>query len=237
MKTVLALALLLLGATTVRADLVSIAASGSLTSFADPEGLLPFTQSDALGGFTLTVTYDDTATTDIVAGPGIGIYTSAIQSMQLTVGPRIIAPWSQKGVLVLNDRPQGTAATDLWSAQTLQTTPLNQDGDTRQESFDLLFLTTVSGSTAPPLTSDGLVRPPWPYNWMSVSIRYRIDDFDAQHASLGTPASAEATVQNLTITASPVPLPATVWLLVTALAMPVMRALRRRALGLRPELQ
>jgi hypothetical protein len=231
MKTAVSLALLLLGATTARADLVTIVASGDLTSFSDPQGLLPFTESDALGGFTLTLTYDDTATTDTSADPSIGIYLSAIQSMQLTVGSRVIAPWLQKSVLVLNDRPQGSAATDLWDAQTVQSTALNEDGARRQESFDLQFGNTVSGSTAPPLTSAGLVQPPWPSGWLWVDIRYKIDDYDATNAKIGAPASALARVENLTITASPVPLPATAWLFLTALALPFQRVLRRHCVS------
>jgi len=232
MKAALGLALFLLGATAARADLVTIVATGDLTSFSDPDGLLPFSQADALGGFTLSVTYDDTATTDISGSPAIGIYPAAIQSMQLTVGSTIIAPWSQKGVVVFNDRPGGAGtATDLWSAQTLQTTPPNQDGATRQESFDLQFLKTIAGATAPALTSDGLVPPPWPYSWTAAAIRYRIEDLDAQNVLLGVPASAEAAVQNLTISVSAVPLPASAWLLMTALVVPFQRALRRRWLA------
>lgn len=229
MNRTLMLACLLLATASARADLVTIVASGSLTNFSDSQGLLPFSQADAQGGFTFTVVYDDTATADLVADPARAVYSTAVQSMQLTVGAVVVPPWSQKGILIFNDRSSdgGLTSSDLWGAQTLQTTAPDQDGNTRQESFDLTLVRRNSGAAGPPLTSDALVQPPWPYGWSVASIRYRIDDYDAQHALLGTPASAEASAQSLSITTSEVPLPAAGWLLGTGLLAVASRRRRR----------
>ena len=220
MRRLLPLACLLFSASS-HAALLDVVATGTLTGFDDSLGLLPFSESDALQGFTLSFTFDDT-TPDQSADPNNGLYIGAFQHLELRVGGQVVAPWPDQGIVVLPQAP-GVRDRDWWAARTFQL--VGEGSEVRESSFQLVLL-SARGEPGP-LASDALVPPPWPYPWSVAVIQYSILD-PASPPGFGPLAQASASVTSLTVTPSVVPVPPAALLFATGLAALRVPALRRR---------
>ena len=234
MKRILPFACLLFSVS-APAALLDVVVTGTLATFNDPDGLLPFSESDALQGFTLSFTLDDT-TPDQSADPYLGVYVGAFQRAELRVGGQAIAPWPDQAIQVLPRQPgfqaPGARNRDLWLAQTRQVADLDDASAFRQTSFELILSGTFAVSG--PLESDALVPPPWPHTWSAALIQYTIADYEPG-VLIGVIAQAAANVTSITVTPAVVPLPPAAWLLATGLAALFAPRLQRRGISLPSE--
>jgi len=234
MKRTLALLLFLIAAG-ARASVFTLVAGGSLSEFSDPDGLLPFSEADAAGGFTLALTYSDQALDALGDDPHVGLYTNAMQSLALTVGAVSVPLLTSRILLVADDAPGNSGDyIDMWIAQSSTVVASGTAGGTRQATVNLTFLRSEAATPVAPFDSDALALPPWPYGWTTAYIRYYVADYDAEGALVATLASARAGVESLEVTPAAVPLPASIWLLPTAFGMLMARARRRYRVALLP---
>ena len=153
---------------------ITMEASGALTEFSDPGGLLPFAEPGTGTEFSLRLTYDD-ATPDSIPVPEAGNYDGAISAMTLSFGAESFQLQPVNFITVIDDAvsTQPGEVYDLWVAKTLTETPTGNSGETLLEGFGIIFVE----ENPPPvssLTSDDLVVPGWPGAWTTAMIFYNV---------------------------------------------------------------
>jgi hypothetical protein len=226
MKVFLIALILGLNTAVIQAANVTVEASGAMTLFSDPGGLLPFTEPGSGTVFSLRLTYDDATPDDVLfpgggsidAVPSVGSYNDAILSMTLGFGAESFELRPINFINVIDDEvsSQTGEISDLWVAKTLTETPTGNTGELLLEGFGIIFVEEGT-PPIPSLTSDNLVTPEWPGSWDRAMIFYNLQ--------LETEVNGETTIETLAnvnaelTSFSVVPTPAAVWLFGSALGL------------------
>lgn len=219
----LAALLLMAVSSTTQAANVNVSASGAMTVFSDPDGLLPFAEPAPGTVFALDFTYDDATPGSGPPTPSFKFYTGAISTLTLDVGGLQYGLGQSNSIFVGTDLPDldvPDTYLDLWSAET------RFDAGSLRGTIGLVFVAYADAVPIPLLDTTALVEPPWPANWTAAKIYYEIDEEIAPNEYV-TRAEAEASLQSLAVTT--VPVPAAAWLFGSAVIF--MAGIRRRVAG------
>ncbi len=204
-----------------RADLIHVVATGDFNNVEGATQLLPGAAFS--NDWRIELTVSDAVADSVPGNAATGVYTGALQSLQLTLGSEVYGLWPNSYVLVLND---SGGSTDFWIASTSEVPPVA--GAARQTYDEIRLVLTDNnpqGGPAPAFASDALVAPPAPYDWFLAAMNYVVRD--AAGAQL---AVATATVSSIDVQVTAVPLPATAGLLLSGL-VPACFAMARRRLS------
>lgn len=210
---------------------VAVRVEASLSSFSDPDGLLPFPDPGLGALLRATIRYDDSTrdnlsptTPDLL--PEFGQYLDSEASLEFEVGGLTISMLTPPAILIFNDA-LGTvdgddAYTDGWTALSTTSTPTNVPGEVLREVAQF----TLSSSTPTPpvsiLDSDNLISPFGPEPWDTAVLVYRIEVVNDELDTRTVLASAVASVTNITV----VPIPSALLLFASGLGLLSFR--RRR---------
>ncbi len=207
---------------TTQAANVNVTASGAMTVFSDPDGLLPFAEPAPGTVFSLDFTYDDaTPGSGPPPPPSFKFYSEAISALTLDVGGPQFGLGDSNSIFVGDDLPDldvPDTYLDLWSAET------RFDVGSLRGTIGLVFVAYADAIPIPLLDTTALVEPPWPADWTAAKIYYEIDEEIAPNEYV-TRAEAEANLQSLAVTT--VPVPATAWLFGSAVVL--LAGIRRRS--------
>lgn len=225
MNKQLALFFLILAVPAAHAERLKVVATASVKDYVDPNGIFPFAEANLSEGMTLSVIFDTTASDLAANDPHTGVYVSSID-VTFQVG-NVVVDQTRGDILVADDLPAASppnAAVDLWVARGYLSPPVAGPGVlSRAGTIGLELVFTKSAALVSPLHSDGLSAPPWPSVWEFARISYSIDDTGIGGTT--RVATVSGNVTNLSV--STVPIPSTIWLLLTALAVALTRIKRR----------
>lgn len=209
---------LLLASPVAKPATFEVRASGPF-EIVDPLGLLPFAVPAAGTTLHLSFVFDDSvAVAD--TGPASASYTDGISPLQISLGGQAYRlPNGMREIRITNDCAcvapglgTGQPYEDRW--QVAQAILRPEQG--LVETATLGLLTASFGSSGGPLASTALTAPPALGEWASAVIFYTLTEADPALRLSGRFAGIRGTATSLTVT--PVPGPAALWLLVTALA-------------------
>lgn len=205
---------LALAAISAHGATVYVVASGALTEFFDPQGLLP---SDAPpfnppldSAVTVRFTYDS-GTPDSRPEQNVGEFRGAISDLSLSIGFYTVPALAANLIAVVDGDPTPPFGSgDVWVADSYTETPL------LRTSISLMLVNANGNAFA----SDALIEPSYDYGFSVIT--YEISDRSDPTQPV-TLARAQAflfggSIEVTSVPTPTVPAPATGWLLVTALA-------------------
>lgn len=214
---------LLIGPMSTQAAVVTYEVKGVVDSFDAGNVLLPWTSSDIAVGSQFSVLYEyDDAFPDSNANTNIGTYQESIISMVVTIGPQSFAlPLGTGGGAgdqahtVANDVLQGSNYVDQLAYTRVGCVNFAPDGLSNSCYRGVVLLREASILPSSILSSDARVD--FPSMFSSFSTReFRFSAADIYTTLDGSASVRDGFVGTIT-SVSPVPLPATVWLLLSGL--------------------